>query len=99
MSEIGAILVVVAIAAVPLGFSARCLAATIFEESRLKMKDKPGAHLAWFILSALAVAYFVIGGMMTHRKASDHQRRMAEQNIRQVSSEAAPSAPPDEPSM
>ena len=94
MSEIEAVLVVVVVAAVPLGFIARCLAAIFSEESRFKMKDRPGVHLVWAILAALAVAYFVIGGMLTHRKASDHQRRMAKQNARQVSPEAAPTRGP-----
>ena len=78
MSEIGAVLGIVVAAAVPVTFIARCLAAVFSEESRFQMKDKPGVHLAWSILSALAVAYFVAGGILTHRKASDHQERTAD---------------------
>ena len=98
MSEAGAVLVVVVVAAVPLGFIARCLVAAFLDGSRFTMKDRPRVHLVWSILSALAVAYFVVGFVLTRRKVSDHQRRLAEQNLGQVSSEAAPSASPSEPS-
>ncbi len=44
--------------------------------------------------------FFMIVWILAHTKHGEgNLRNTAEQNIRQVPSEAAPSAPPDEPSM
>jgi hypothetical protein len=99
MSEIGAILVVTAIAIIPIAFAIRCGGAIFSSSTRERISGHAGTHIIWGLAAGLAVAYFVVGNIMTRRMVEDYQRRMAEQNIRQVSPEAAPSASPDEPSM
>lgn len=91
MSEIGAVLVVIVIAAVPISFIVRCGVALFSGAAQEKMASHPGRHIAWLFLAVVAVAYFVVGYILTSRKAEDHQRRMAEQRLRPVSSEAGPS--------
>ena len=61
MSEIGAIVIVIAIAAIPISFIIRCATALFSKTTREKIMASPGIHIAWFLLAAMATTYFVVG--------------------------------------
>jgi hypothetical protein len=94
MSEIGAVLVVTAIVAVPISFAVRCVGAIFSGAPRERIAEHPGTHIIWGLAAALAVAYFVVGHIMTRRMVEDYQRRMAEQPAGAVTQESAQSAAP-----
>lgn len=91
MSEIGAILVVTAIAVVPISFAVQCAGAIFSSATRDRIAEQPGTHIIRGLAAALAATYFVVGNIMTQRMVEDHQRRgSAAQDLRHLRSTRAP---------